>query len=224
MTNKKLEDIKPFMIDCTGFSKDQVVEIFDKMVEAGIPIYDSLECYYNKSPRSYEYNDYKFWGYSTTFEGTYTNHSCNLAVNITIDQLDKHLGLTPSTPPQELRNVKIDLRNEDGTVDEKLSKAFQEAVFASGGYWSGRGVNHAAYLSQRFLYVDKQGALNYGIEQDNFEQHQYKQITFTYERKLEWTATVVEQEPERAIIELPSGDKYYADELEAALGGVKKIN
>jgi len=225
MTNKKLEDIKPFMIDCTGFSKEQVVEIFDKMVEAGIPVYDSLEChYYNKSPRSYEYNDYKFWGYSTTFEGTYTNHSCNIAVNITIDQLDNHLGLTPSTPPQELRNVKIDLRKEDGTVDGELSKAFQEAVFASGGYWIGRRANHVEYLSKSFLYVDQQCALNYGNEQDTFEQHPYTQITFTYERKLEWAATVVEQEPKRAIIELPSGDKYYADELQAALVMIKKIN
>ena len=236
MTNKKLEDIKPFMIDCTGFSKGQVVEIFDKMVEAGIPVYDSVEAgisvydsvYVSGGDKGmgYFYNEYPYWGYDGDAKGTYTNSKSAFKANltITIDQLDNHLGLTSSIPTQELRNVKIDLRNEDGTIDEDLSKAFQEAVFASGGYWIGRVVNFVEYLSKSFLYVDKQGALNYGNEQDTFEQHPYTQITFTYERKLEWAATVVEQEPERAIIELPSGDKYYADELQAALGMIKKIS
>jgi len=228
MTNKKLKGIKPFMIDCTGFSKGQVVEIFDKMVEAGIPVDEGIVYErFEDCSEVYEYYLCDSWG--CTANGTHTANKSNLAVNtryITLDQLDKHLGLNPSIPPQELRNVKIDLRNADGIVDEELSKAFQEAVFASGGQWFGSGVDGMTiqFLDKPFMLISDIGDILHCSGYDYFSKDLNTQITFTYERKLEWAATVFEQESKRAIIELPSGDKYYADELEAALGMIKKID
>ena len=55
-----------------------------------------------------------------------------------------------------LGNVKIDLRNLDGTVDEELSTAFQEAAFKEGYRWGLDADNIPQRTKQAFLYLDQE--------------------------------------------------------------------
>lgn len=98
--------------------------------------------------------------------------------------MDKALteNTTPDAENIPLRNVKIDLRKEDGTVDEELSRAFQEAVFASGGTWHQNNYK-PKYLDKPFISVNADGGIGYWVEGDCIHPT-YQEITFEYEREL----------------------------------------
>lgn len=214
---KSKKEIKPFAIDCSGFDKQTVQMIIDKMLEAGIRKYDTLNSF------TLEWNYFKYWGYNADY-GTYagnlnpTGKWFNSSEIITLDQLDDWLGLNPCN---SLRNVKIDLRDEIGNVDEELSKVFQEAVFESGGKWRS-GTKAVVLTTEPFIFVNNNGGMSSTRNVDVFNNSDWKQITFSYKRSFEWKAEFIE-EAKREIIELPNGDKYYADDLQEALSKLKKI-
>lgn len=211
----KTKEIQPFAIDCRKFDKPTVQMIIDKMKCAGIKEYETLE--------SYSWNMCDCWGYNRS-RGTYTADIEEIALHfggnlITLDQLDVHLGKNTCT---ELRNVKIDLRKEDGSVDEELSKAFQEAVFEGGGSWES-GKESVQLTNKKFLFVSCTGEISFSDSPPTFDTDNLRQIHFSYERKLEWSAEFVETKQEREIITLPNGDQYYAEDLQKALSMIKKI-
>ena len=218
---KKLEDIETFAIDCRSFCKGDIQMIVDKMLSVGIEKYDALD--------EYDWDWHRFWGYKEgygTYTGTYTSGFAwaEGATLITLDQLDAHLGLAPEA--FDLRNTKIDLRKKDGTVDEELSRAFQEAVFELEGRWDYGGVcDNVDAVGSRFLYVDSFLRITYtsGNDEAYFKKHKNKQISFSYERKLEWKAEYIKDKEPKQVVELPNGDKYFAEDLQEALSKIKKI-
>lgn len=114
--------------------------------------------------------------------------------------------------PKSLANVKLDCRKPDGSVDEELSRAFQEACFEQGIGW---GLWHTEYvvkhLSQQFLFVEE-GRLTYGDGFEYFKGHNTTEIKFTYEHKLVWDYEIVTKEEvaERKVVTI-GGVEYYED-------------
>lgn len=137
------------------------------------------------------------------------------AVLLALDQVDAHLGLTKPEPvvntPKSLANVKLDCRKPDGSVDEELSRAFQEVCFENGIGWATSGCV-VKYASANFLFVEGD-KLRY--EYDDFEYfkgHANIEIKFTYERKLVWDYEIVakEEPAERKVVTI-GGVEYYED-------------
>jgi hypothetical protein len=142
------------------------------------------------------------------------NNKLTIKVYDTDDYKDQGLTNEPSlfTPYEELQkilntpeglptvtsllNTKLDCRKPDGSVDEDLSRAFQEACFEQGILWCGQ-YNDIRYLSSPFLFAEPDGCLGYtNIESEKFFNAftSCKQINFKYSRKLEWEATEIEPE------------------------------
>ena len=95
-----------------------------------------------------------------------------------------------------LRNVKIKLVDDAGVFDAELSKAFQEAVFESGGCWSAR-VKVCKIDEFHSLYVDDSGYISHMRGGDTdchllFKDNEEQEIEFKYTRKLEYTVRKVD--------------------------------
>ena len=155
--------------------------------------------------------DYPFtpsvWWYFGVCDKNNTECSDNVvyfgkdAILLTLDQVEEHLGLTKPDPvaetavqPKSLANVKLDCRKPDGSVDEELSRAFQEACFEQGIEWIFNG-NITTHLNARFLFT-ADNHLTFAIKnEDIFKNDKARQeIKFTYERKLVWDYEVVAKE------------------------------
>lgn len=126
---------------------------------------------------------------------------------------------------QSLLNTKLDCRKPDGTVDEELSRAFQEACFEQGILWCGQ-YKDIRYLSSPFLFAEPDGCLGYtNIESEKFfnEFVSCKQINFKYYRTLTWEATKVEPDiiAEDKMVDI-CGVEYSAKELKEALDLISK--
>lgn len=148
---------------------------------------------------------------------------------IPYNELQKMLNQKATPEPNRatsLLNTKLDCRKPDGSVDVELSKAFQEVV--TGGEhtlyagWMVHSKREAeeVFTSAPFLYVKESGVLSLGEDEKYFNnQTNYKQIDFTYSRKLEWEATVIEPATPEPVDEMVSicGVEYSAKELKEAL-------
>lgn len=127
-----------------------------------------------------------------------------------------------------LRNTKIDLRKPDGTVDEELSRAFQDACFEQGISWCS-GDKTPVYLEASdlvgFLVVDSKHLYTlHNYEEDYFKEEAATQVTFTYKRKLEWEATeVVPKDDTNKQVKTVTicGVDYKEDELSTILEALK---
>jgi hypothetical protein len=122
----------------------------------------------------------------------------------------------------KLRNVKIDLRKPDGTVDEEKSAAFQEAVFEGGGKWCYSHSVEAKKTKKRcpFIYVSCDGDLLFTDSESAFNENHctHKEVNFNYIRKLEYTIELVKNkektELEKAIIDTQNQLKILTEKLE----------
>jgi hypothetical protein len=105
-----------------------------------------------------------------------------------------------------LRNVKIDLRKPDGSIDQELGRAFQEAVIESDGFWV-IGCRLMNFIQKPYLYVSSEGAITDGRNGAHFKNKRCQEIAFTYERKLTYTVEPVntkEKELNNLIAKLSS--------------------
>lgn len=142
---------------------------------------------------------------------------------IPYEELQK-MSNKPETKVTSLLNTKLDCRKPDGSVDEELSRAFQEACFGQGILWCGQ-YKDIRYLSSPFLFAEPDGCLGYtNIESEKFfnEFVSCKQINFKYYRTLTWEATEVEPDiiAEDKMVDI-CGVEYSAKELSEALALIK---
>ena len=176
----------------------------------------------------YHANIGSFWDYI----GVWDNHTvlvysedfdCSAITNqpslfIPYEELQKMLN-KPETPNvTSLLNTKLDCRKEDGSVDEELSRAFQEACFEQG--ITGEFLNNKNFL----FNTEGDDCVTWCGSEQGFANNANKQINFTYTRKFEWEATIVEPvDPTKVEDEMVSicGVEYSAKELSEALALIK---
>ncbi len=139
MTNK----IKPFAIDCTDLTEEQVAEIISKSLEAGAEEYDTLA--------GYAYDSFPYWGVDDD-ACTYVNDELDMfgddVVLITFDQLDEHLGLvkdvaisgdvdTSSMVEENAQRTNFDNTKWDQSDwSEEQKRQWQEKCFELGYSWN----------------------------------------------------------------------------------------
>lgn len=215
--------VKPFCVKYEDWMTDEQVDsVLKKAVKCG-----AIERYAVRSLNEgiSDTFDPDFWEYFGVDDVNETE--CHDSVEsfgedvviLTLDQVDAHLGLTKPEPvaetavqPKSLANVKLDCRKPDGSVDEELSCAFQEACFEQGIEWIFNG-NITAHLDARFLFT-ADNHLTFAIKnEDIFRNDKTSQeIKFTYERKLVWDYEVVakEEPAERKVVTI-GGVEYYED-------------
>lgn len=145
-------------------------------------------------------------------------------VDLGSNKLDNLTFIDTNKPvATSLLNTKLDCRKPDGTVDEELSRAFQEACFEQGIKWLYKD-DTVQFLNSPFLFAEQDGCLGYttlSSEKFFYEFEDCKQINFTYSRKLEWEATVVEPIVEEDKMVDICGVEYSAKELSEALDLIK---
>jgi len=117
-----------------------------------------------------------------------------------------------------LLNTKLDCRKADGTIDEELSRAFQEACFE-------QGIPSGSILNNRKFLFNTEGhhGVTWGDSEAGFDNHENTQINFKYHRTLTWEATEIEPvtpEPVDEMVDI-CGVEYSAKELSEALALIK---
>lgn len=143
---------------------------------------------------------------------------------IPYEELQKMLN-TPEVNVTSLLNIKLDCRKADGTVDEELSRAFQEACFEQGILW-GCHLIEIRHLDKPFLFTDYlDNSITFGDfeEEIYFNNNRREQINFKYSRTLTWEATEIEPvtpEPVDEMVDI-CGVEYSAKELSEALALIK---
>jgi len=176
------------------------------------------------------YHDHTILVYHSA--GDYTGLVNQPSLFIPYEELQKMLNTPVETPQGQgmpkvssLLNTKLDCRKADGTVDEELSRAFQEACFEQGIVW-GTHNGFCKHLDKHFLYTNK-GRISFsnkeGVNDTFFERRNNKQINFKYSRTLIWEATVVEPatpEPADEMVDI-CGVEYSAKGLSEALALIK---
>jgi hypothetical protein len=217
--------VKPFYIQHEDWMTDQEVQrVLDNAVSVGVTRCRGVAGLDKEA-------DYPFtpsiWRYFVVDGENNTRCFDNVvyfgkdAVLLTLDQVDEHLGLTKpesvtnlvTNTPKSLANVKLDCRKPDGSIDEELSRAFQEACFEQGIGWEDEFENIEIQEGCYFLYTGHEMLL-YSDENDrtDFEAEPETEIKFTYERKLVWDYEIVaKEEPvERKVVTI-GGVEYYED-------------
>ena len=150
---------------------------------------------------------------------------------IPYEELQKMLNAPQVHAVPSLLNTKLDCRKADGSVDEELSRAFQEAVTKGMhnkyGGWSINSYKESVerFTSVPFLFVSESGMLSLGDfdEEGHFNSNSKTQINFTYSRTLTWEATEIEPvtpEPADEMVDI-CGVEYSAKELSEALALIK---
>ena len=139
----------------------------------------------------------------------------------------KGYSFTLVNPPINLLNVKIDLRKPDGTVDIEKNLAFQEAVTGNdhslycGNGCSGQTLEKSKqeFSEAGFIFVSDSGMISTGDcgEINYFNSQTYKQIDFTYERKLSFEASYTETKEDKEVTAL----KEVIDSLQEQLSEAK---
>lgn len=211
--------VKPFYIKYEGWmtSKD-VAEVFDKAISVGVYLKEGVRTYHHpESEDVYLPEHFAYFGVNCDIETYLTDYASYFGddtIQITLDQVDGHLGLVKvdklvDSTPQSLVGCKIDLRNEDGSVDSELSAAFQEACFAQGLNWYGD--SYVKFIDKPFLYVSNHG-ITYSDKESTFLNAADKEIKFEFERKLNWSVKYMTNETTRKIVEI-GGVSYYEDKL-----------
>lgn len=197
---KQESKVKPFYIKYEEWmtSKD-VVEVFDKAISVGVYLKEGVRTYHHpESGDVYLPEHFMYFGVNCDNETYFTDYAPYFGdnvIDITLDQVDAHLGLvkvnkSDDTIPQSLVGCKIDLRNEDGSVNSELSAAFQEACFAQGLTWISTCLrfpakpNTSRFTDKLFLYTDDR-YIKYGIDAEDFLESSNKEVKFEFERKLE---------------------------------------
>lgn len=216
---KEESKVKPFYIKYEEWmtSKD-VAGVFDKAISVGVYLKEGVWTYHHpESGDVYLPEQFTYFGVNCDIETHFTHYVSYFGddtIQITLDQVDAHLGLvtvdkSANATPQSLVGCKIDLRNEDGSVNSELSAAFQEACFAQGLKWRrGGSVTHC---DKPFLYVHGT-YLSHGILYEVFLEDSNKEIKFEFERKLNWSVKYMTNETTRKIVEI-GGVNYYEDKL-----------
>tara|TARA_R110001592_G_C13193003_1_gene753568 strand:+ start:31642 stop:32412 length:771 start_codon:yes stop_codon:yes gene_type:complete len=128
---------------------------------------------------------------------------------IPYEELQKMLKAPQAQNVPSLLNTKLDCRKSDGTIDEELSRAFQEACFEQGIVWAGGDSTSKTVqaLSKNFLYSTECG-LCYSAQLPTFEGSEERQINFKYSRTLTWEAAVVEPVTPEPVDEMVDGEAY----------------
>lgn len=227
-------NFKPFYIKYEGWMTDgQVQEVLNKAVSAGAKrmlgvksLSDDKETTFVFTPCCWRYFGVDEYNITEASDASYCFGED--VVLLTLDQVDAHLGLDKPEPinnrvvntPKSLANVKLDCRKPDGSVDEELSRAFQEACFEQVIQWKDNG-STIRKLQINYLYTNG-SCITYGIVADNFNSDHRKEIKFTYERKLVWDYEVVakEEPPERKVITI-GGVEYYEDLIAPMLEAIE---
>ena len=221
---KEESKVKPFYIKYEGWMRTaDVGSVLDKAISIGAYLNEGLVGYHQtESGIEVPVGQYIYFGVSNALETYFSDNPRNFgshAIEIKLDQVDEHLGLTKvdksaDATPQSLVGCKIDLRNEDGTVNSELSAAFQEVCFAQGLTWISQ-MHHkeksAKYLDAPFLCCDDK-LLGYGNCAKDFIKNSNKEIKFEFERKLNWSVKYMTNETTRKIVDI-GGVSYYEDKL-----------
>lgn len=217
---KQESKVKPFYIKYEEWmSSKDVVEVFDKAISVGVYLKEGVRTYHHpESGDVYLPEHFMYFGVNCDNETYFTDYAPYFGdnvINITLAQVDTHLGLTKvdksdDTTPQSLVGCKIDLRNEDGSVNSELSAAFQEACFAQGVKWRTHEDN-VVFCDKPFLYVDDT-YLAHGTLHQVFLEDSNKEIKFEFERKLNWSVKYMTNETTRKTVEI-GGVSYYEDKL-----------
>lgn len=221
---KEESKVKPFYIKYEEWmTKEDVGTVLSKAVLLGAHrdegvngVHDCQDWYV------LSFDLFSFFGVSCANKTYFSDNPFSNAVQITLDQVDEHLGLTrvdksADTTPQSLVGCKIDLRNEDGIVNSELSAAFQETCFAQGLTWISTCLRFPAkpntprFTDKPFLYTDDR-YIKYGIDAEYFLKDGNKEVKFEFERKLNWSVKYMTNETTRKIVDI-GGVSYYEDKL-----------
>lgn len=216
--------VKPFCVKYEDWMTDEQVDsVLKQAVKCGAIERWAVQSLNEEAISTFNHDLWEYFGVDEVNEtechdsvesfGEYT-------VLLTLDQVDAHLGLTKPEPvaetpvqPKSLANVKLDCRKPDGSVDEELSRAFQEACFEQGIGWEDEFENIEIQEGCYFLYTGHEMLL-YSDENDrtDFEAEPETEIKFTYERKLVWDYEIVakEEPAERKVVTI-GGVEYYED-------------
>lgn len=215
---KEESKVKPFYIKYEEWmTKEDVATVLSKAVLCGAikmegvdGVHDSEDWY------PVPFDVFNFFGVNWDNVTYFSERVFKYSVQITLDQVDEHLGLTrvdksADATPQSLVGCKIDLRNEDGSVNSELSAAFQEACFSQGIGWPTGNLDTSNYTHYPFIYVSENG-LDVGWRDNIFHGHKYKEVKFEFERKLNWSVKYMTNETTRKTVEI-GGVSYYEDKL-----------
>ena len=100
-------EIKPFCVETSKFSKEEIIEIIDLMIEVGAKPYDIVKGQlYPASGDAYMWDEYLFWGYSVGY-GTYTYSEemlFNYNVLNSMEEVYDHLGIKKEKPTMSNKN------------------------------------------------------------------------------------------------------------------------
>jgi hypothetical protein len=121
-----------------------------------------------------------------------------------------------------LRNVKLDCRNPDGTVDTEKSRAFEDAVLESGGNCDWYEKNKSIINSNiSFVFVSQSGDMGFTNDESWFYGQDNKEIEFNYTRKLDYTIELVENKEKSELQGAISETQKQLDILKEKLGQFK---
>jgi hypothetical protein len=159
---------------------------------------------------------------AVVYDGTWVRWGLlnHLPLFIPYEELQKILNQKEVPTVTSLLNTKLDCRKADGTVDEELSRAFQEACFEQGILWAWDRRKLVSNLDGPFIYVTDTG-LCQGENETTFKGSNYKQINFKYSRTLTWEIVEITHVVEEDEMVSICGVEYSAKELSEALALIK---
>lgn len=205
-------NFKPFYINIQDMTDEQVCEILNKSIAAGAVLREdvSASCGYRYFGVDYD-SETIFWDKTTPY-----SNECTIAIEITLDQVDEHLGLTKpkqTTTTQEniMTNEITDLRNTaiklEGMRNEDI-QAYLDACELQGSLVTVPilGANREGYME----YCD--GGVGFNVYRV-YEELETSTQLINFTSKTTWTATPV---VEREVVTL-FGTDYYADMIQPLL-------
>lgn len=197
-------NFKPFYIKYESWmTEEQVVQVLDKAVIAGAVLFeDPLARGRSRShitPAIWKYFgvDIDNETYFSDDEHYYGRGSD--AIEITLEQVDYHLGLNKSKEITDLTNCAVLITNENGILDVDKLNAVLDAAGES-LYFQKFSQSAEKYILIGDIYITVSNEIHHG----------FKLVDFKYNRKLEWSATMAE---EREIVTI-GGVDYDAAKLE----------
>lgn len=106
------------------------------------------------------------------------------------------------------------------TPDSETNIAIQKFLFEKGCSWYG-GEKTLQYTHGKFLFVNGNGTLLWGSDQEFFEDStqsgEYKEVVFTTETSMRVRDMAIKARPKTVLF----GKTYFTDELEARLAGLE---
>lgn len=100
--------IKPFCVETNKFSKEEIIEIIDLMIEVGAEPYDIVTGQkYNYLNGCFGWDDFSLWGYHEGHRTYTTNHKGFFDNNVltSMEEVYNHLGIKKEKPTVNKNNT-----------------------------------------------------------------------------------------------------------------------